>query len=241
MVEARTLRAGLAAITVLALCTAAGAQPPPAHAMLEDPFNRAVRFDVLELHDGDDARWDASVSAGYTFNRVTLRSEGERAGGTTQHAELELLWTHAAARWWDVVAGARADLGHGPSRTWAAFGVQGLAPRRFELEATAFVADGGDTAARIEGERDFLITPRLILEPRIEIDWYGQKDAPRRRGSGLSSVEAGLRLRYELEREVAPYVGLVRERRFGGTADFARSAGLDPDDSSLVAGVRLRF
>lgn len=213
----------------------------PAHEMLEDPFNRSMVFDVLEFGDNDDMRWDANAWLGNSFNRLALRTEGERVDGATERAELQLLWSHAFARWWDVVAGARADFEPGSSRNWAAFGVQGVAPYRFNIAATAFVGDSGDAAARLEGEYDLAITARLILQPQLELNWYGQTDRERGFGSGLSSVEAGLRLRYELRREVAPYVGLVRERRVGGTADFARAAGRDPDDTSLVAGLRLRF
>lgn len=213
----------------------------PAHEMLEDPFNRSVVFDELERGDSDVVRWDASAWLGYSFNRLALRTEGERDDGETERAELQLLWSHAFARWWDVVAGARADFEPGSSRSWAAFGFQGLAPYRFDLAATAFVAASGDTAARFEGEYDLLITPRLIVQPQLELNWYGQTDRERRIGSGWSSVEAGLRVRYELRREVAPYLGLVRERLVGRTADFARAAGRDADDTSLVAGIRLRF
>jgi copper resistance protein B len=240
--------AALAAIAVTA-CVAmcAAAQPAaapvglPAHQMLEDPLNRAVLFDELEAHDTHDLRWDVSMWAGRTFDRLAIRSEGERTGGATERAELQLLWTHAVARWWDVVAGARADFDPGPSRNWAAFGVQGLAPFRFELEATLFVGNGGRTAARFEGEYELPITNRLILQPQLELDWHGQADPERGLGAGLSSVEAGVRLRYEVRREIAPYVGLVRERRFGSTADYARDSGLDTDNSSLVFGIRLRF
>jgi copper resistance protein B len=241
----------LAATAALALSAGlagrAAAQPDerpggmPVHAMLEDPLNRSVLLDQLEFHDSDDFRWDASGWVGHTFNRVTIRTEGERVAGATEHAEAQVLWTHAVARWWEVVAGARADFEPGPTQGWAAFGIQGLAPYRFELEATAFVGQGGDAAARFKSEYELLITTRLILQPRVELNWYGQADPGRGVGAGLSSVEAGLRLRYEFRREVAPYVGLVRERRFGDTADFARSAGLDTDDTSLVAGIRLRF
>jgi copper resistance protein B len=232
------------AMTFAASAIAQSAETPagvPAHEMLEDPFNRSVVFDELELHDGDDLRWDANAWLGYSYNKLAIRTEGERDEGDTERAELQLLWTHAFARWWDVVAGARADFEPGSTQTWAAFGVQGLAPYRFDLEATAFVGENGDTAARFEAEYDLKITRRWILQPQLELNWYGQADRERRLGSGLSSVEAGLRLRYELRREVAPYVGLVRKRLAGGTADLARSAGVDADDSSLVAGVRLRF
>ena len=213
----------------------------PVHEMFEDPFNRSIVFDELELHDGDDLNWDASAWFGYAFNRFAVRTEGERVDEDTERAELQFLWTHSFARWWDFVAGARADFEPGSARNWAAVGVQGLAPYRFDLEATAFVGENGDTAARFEGEYELLITNRLILQPQLELNWYGQSDRARRTGAGLSNVEAGLRLRYEFRREVAPYVGLVRERLVGNTADFARADGLDPDDTSLVAGIRLRF
>jgi copper resistance protein B len=240
-------RSSIAAVVLAASPAACAlAQPAetavglPVHEMLEDPFNRSVVFDELEVH-GDDLSWDASAWFGYTFNRFAVRTEGGRADGDTERAELQLLWTHSFARWWDVVAGARADFEPGSSRSWAAVGVQGLAPYRFDLEATAFVGENGDMAARFEGEYELLITNRLILQPQLELNWYAQSDPERRIGSGLSSVEAGLRLRYELRREVAPYVGLVRERLVGSTADFARAQGRDPDDTSLVAGIRLRF
>jgi copper resistance protein B len=212
--------------------------------MLEDPFNRSLLLDELELRDDDGSRdlaWDATFWAGRTFDKLLVRTEGEKSGGTTERAELELLWSGSVARWWDVVAGARADFQPGPSQSWAAFGVRGLAPYRFELEATAYLGDGGDAAARVEAEYELLITPRLILQPQVELNWYGQADVTGGIGPGLSTGEAALRLRYELRREVAPYVGLVRERKFGDTADRARANGEDADDTRLVAGVRLRF
>lgn len=246
-VEAPLLRAVAVSLVAASLGARALAQPAPspvglpAHEMLEDPFNRSVVLDELELGDGDDLRWNANAWLGYSFNRLALRTQGERVDGHTERAELQVLWSHAFARWWDVVAGARADFEPGSSRNWAAVGVQGLTRYRFNLEATAFVADGGETAARVQGEYDLLVTPRLILQPKLELNWYGQADRERALGSGLSSVEAGLRLRYEIRREVAPYVGLVRERRVGATADLARAAERDADDTSLVAGIRLRF
>jgi copper resistance protein B len=238
----------VATALLLAASALARAQPAaplpvnvPAHEMLEDPFNRAVLFDELELRDGDNLQWDADAWLGYAFNRVTIRTEGERVDGDTERAELQLLWTHTVARWWDVVAGARADFELGPSRKWAVVGIQGLAPYRLRLEATAFVGEGGATAARVEGEYELTITSRWILQPQLELNWYGQSDPQRGVGSGLSSAEAGLRLRYEFRREVAPYVGHVRYRRFGKTADIARVSGLDANDSSCDSGDRLRM
>jgi copper resistance protein B len=216
----------------------------PTHETLEDPLNRAIKIDELEVLDADDAtaqRWDVDLWAGYSLNKLTIRTEGEQSDGVTERAELQLLWTHSVARWWDVVAGVRADFAPGSDKSWAAFGVQGLAPYRFDVEATMFVSDGGDTAARIEADYDLKITQRLIVQPQIELNWYGQSDLARGYGSGLSSGEAALRLRYEIRREVAPYIGLVHERLWGDSADAASAAGRDPDDTSLVAGIRLRF
>jgi copper resistance protein B len=246
-------RAALAVALAVALDAASLAaqesarEPPvgvPAHGTLEDPFNRAVLLDEIEAIDGDDGtalRWDVGMWAGYSLDKLSVRSEGKRAAGDTEEAELQFLWTHAVGRWWDVVTGIRTDFAPGPGRSWAAFGVQGLAPYRFEVAAKIFVADEGDTAARIEAEYEILITPRLILQPQIELDWYGQSDARRAHASGLSSGEFALRLRYEVRREVAPYVGLVRERLWGDSAHLARAAGHDADDTRFVAGLRVRF
>ena len=240
------LGAGGAALALAGVAHAQdpGAEAPDAlaaHAMLEDPLNRSFLFDQLELYEHDELAWDATFWAGYAFNKLAVRTEGEKSSGTTERAELELLWSHSVARWWDVVAGARGDFEPGDTQSWAAFGVQGLAPYRFELEATAYVGDGGRSAARFEGEYELLITQRLILQPQLELNWYGQADDSRGIGSGLSTAEAALRLRYEFRREVAPYVGLVRERKYGATADYARAEGDDADDTRLVAGIRLRF
>jgi copper resistance protein B len=212
-----------------------------AHGMLEDPFNRSLLLDELETRDGGDLAWDATFWAGRAFDRLAVRTAGEKHGGDTRRAELELLWSHAAARWWDLVAGVRADFAPGPTQRAVAFGVQGLAPYRFELEATAYLAEGGEAAAHFASEYDVLITRRLILEPKLELEWYGTTDVARRRGAGLANVEVALRLRYEIRREVAPYVGLERERKHGRTAALARAAGEDDDDTRLVAGVRIWF
>lgn len=211
---------------------------------LEDPFNTFVLIDRLEAAELDASErldWEVRAWAGRSLRRIWLRSEGERVSGDPSHADVELLAGIAIARWWELVAGARHDFEPGPGRTWAAFGAQGVAPYGFELEATAYLGDGGRAAARVDAGHELAITPRLILEPEIELDWYGSADRERGLGRGLARVELALRLRYEIRREIAPYVGVVREKAFGDTADLRRAAGRDPDDTRLVAGVRLWF
>jgi copper resistance protein B len=211
--------------------------------MLENPVNKLVLLDRLEWHDapGDPLTWDLDAWIGRDLAKLWIRSEGERRDDTTERAELEILWGKTFARWWELVAGARYDAQPSPERGWAAFGLRGTTPYRFDIEATTYVGEGGDAALRFEGRYDILVTNRLVLGPLLELDWYAQSDADRGVGAGLSEGELGLRLRYEFRREVAPYVGITRVRSFGRTADFVRAAGDDPDDTRWVAGIRVWF
>jgi copper resistance protein B len=185
--------------------------------------------------------WEGQGWIGNDMDKLRLRSEGERVGGDTEASDVELLYSRAIARWWDVVAGVRHDFDPGSSQSWAALGVIGLAPQKFEVEATAFVGESGRTAARFEIEYELLLTNRLILQPLLELNLFGKDDPQRGIGSGLSTAQAGLRLRYEFTRRFAPYIGLVHERAVGNTADLRRAEGDDVEDTRLVAGVRLWF
>ncbi len=203
-----------------------------------------VLIDQLEwrnAHGGNAAFWDAQAWYGTDANKAWLKTEGEHAGGETRDARVDLLWDRIISRWWSVQAGARQDLGTGPSRTWAALGLEGIAPYWFNVEATFYVGEEGRTAARLRSEYDLLLTQRLVLQPEAEANLYGKSDPRRQIGSGLSDLEVSLRLRYEIRRELAPYVGLVWSRRFGNSASLARSAGEDPSDLQVVAGVRVWF
>ena len=151
------------------------------------------------------------------------------------------MWGRMFSRWWDVVAGVRQDFRPGDPQTWVGVGVQGLAPYWFEVEATGYVGAGGRTLARVEAEYELLLTNRLILQPLAEVEFFGKSDPERGIGAGLSTIEGGLRLRYELRREFAPYVGLSWERRFFGTADFARAAGEEVGGARVAFGLRTWF
>jgi copper resistance protein B len=203
-----------------------------------------VLFDQLDAWNSDEGSglaWEGLGWVGTDLNRLWLRSEGERVDGVTESADVEVLYGRTVARWWDVVAGVRHDFGEGPSRTFAAIGVIGVAPYKYDLEATMYVGESGQTAARLEAQYDTLLTNRLILQWLAEAELYSEDDVPRGIGSGLSTVEAGLRLRYEITREFAPYVGVAWERAYAGTADFRREQGDDIDDTRVVAGLRVWF
>lgn len=211
---------------------------------LEDPLNKLVLLDRLESQNssgGDVLAWNLETWVGRDLGKLWIRSEGEQKSGDTERAELELLYGRALWPWWELVAGARRDFAPADDQSWAAVGVRGLTPYRFNVEATAYVASGGRAALRLETTYELLVTNRLIVEPLLELNWHGQTDAARSVGAGLSDGELGLRLRYEIRREIAPYVGLTRKSSFGETADLVRAAGRDPEDSRLVAGIRVWF
>ena len=197
----------------------------------------ADRLESANTDEGSAVLYDALAWYGSIYNRAWLKADGERDGKETA-TRTELLWGYAVAPFWDTQLGIRYDTGTGPDRPWLAFGIQGIAPYRFNLEATAYVGEEGRSAVRFETEYEWLFTQRLILQPRFETNLYGKSDPERGLGSGLSDIAVGLRLRYEIWREFAPYIGIERVQKFGGTADLARAAGNDAGETLYVAGLR---
>lgn len=212
--------------------------------MEDDPLIAKFLLDKLEYVHGDQTDsmvWDGRFRLGHDLDRLWIRSEGERAHGTTRDADAELLWGHTYAAYWDVVTGVRHDFGTGPSRDWAALGIQGLAPYRFDVEATAYAGPTGRTALRLKTSYDLLLTQRIILTPEIDANLYSKDDLDRGIGAGLSDTSVGLRLRYEIRREFAPYIGAGYVQKYGKTADIARINGDPAHDMQIVAGVRIWF
>ncbi len=199
------------------------------------------RLEYFNGRDGNGVALDAQGWYGTDTNKLWVKVEGERSTGRLQNLRTEALWAHPIGIYWNTQLGIRHDFGVGPDRTWAAFGVQGLAPYFFDIEATFYVGQAGRTAFRFEAEYELLLTQRLILQPRFEVNLYGRDDPQLGIGAGLSDAALGLRLRYEFSRKFAPYVGVEWERKFGKTADFARNAGEPTFDPRLVAGLRLWF
>jgi copper resistance protein B len=198
----------------------------------------------LEQFHGDDANGqaiDAQAWLGSDLSKLWFKLDGERSDGRLGATRSELLWNRAISPYWGMQVGARHDFGEGPGRNWAAFGFQGLSPYWFEVEATAYGGESGRTAFRIEADYELLLTQRLILQPDVELNVYGKDDRARDIGAGLSDLEVGLRLRYEITRKFAPYAGVVWSRKFGRTADFARASDGEVSDTQLVAGLRLWF
>jgi copper resistance protein B len=214
------------------------------HATHGSRVNYFVLFDQLEWQSsagGTGVNVDAKGWVGGDRTRLWFRTQGDGEDGRVGDAEVHILYGRQLSRWWDVVGGVRQDFAPGPARTWAAVGVQGLAPYWFEIELTAYVGEEGRTHVRGEVEYELLITNRLVLQPQFEIGLSGKSDPERGIGAGINETHIGFRLRYEFKRELAPYVGVLWNSKWGETAEFAEAAGEGASGARFVAGVRLWF
>lgn len=207
------------------------------------PFTMGLleNFEERLSSSGNTLAWDGQLWHGTDYHRLWLKSEGSASGGQVRNGDLEVFYDQPVTAFWDFQAGVRYDFEPAPSQGWFALGVEGLAPYFIDVEATAYAGPRGATAARFKASFDVLFTQRLILTPKIETNLYGQSMAAQGIGSGVSDLEAGLRLRYEIYRQFAPYVGVVYTSDFGGTADAARAAGKKTHETRLLAGVRAWF
>ena len=213
---------------------------PPEHAKMAFIGFNLAEYQARKGRDG--FRWDGEAWYGGDISRLTLKSEGEGVFGEgIEETETQLLYSRAVGPYFNAQAGIRQDLGPGPDRTYATVGFEGLAPYWFEVEGALFLSHKGDLHGRLEGYYDQRITQRLDLQPMAEVN-FALQDVPEIGvGSGLSDMELGLRLRYEIVKEFAPYVGVEWARKVGDTARFARAAGDDADSVSWVMGVRASF
>lgn len=203
--------------------------------------------DLLEFRPkgGDsDFLWDTEGWYGGDYNRIWFKSEGEQSATTSDNnIDFQLLYGRFVRRYYDFQVGLRLETRtiHGSNRTRAQMvvGLEGLVPNRYELETALFISQKGDVSGRVTFSRDYLITQRLILQPRIEANAAIQEVERFRTGRGLNNIELGFRLRYEIRREFAPYFGVTFDRSFFGTADFVRQDGGDPSQVRFVVGVRV--
>lgn len=240
------MRPAARSIATAALLTTAMLVGGPGLARAQQPgllwYFEAEQIEVRAGGGDETLNWDAQGWVGGDFNRLWLKTEGEYAiDGSLEQAELQVLYSRLITPFWNLQAGARYDARPEPTRGFAALGLQGLAPYVFEVDAAVFLSHEGELSARLEAEYSLLLTQRLILQPSAELNLAAQEVEELGSGAGLSDVELGLRLRYEIVREFAPYVGVSWERKVGETADLARRSGEDVDTVKFVAGVRFWF
>ena len=210
----------------------------------------SILADQLEFRKNqgtDTFKWDVQGWYGGDYNKLWVKTEGETtlSSNRSGNAEVQVLYSKLIAPFFDLQIGARYDRTFGPgpdmSRSFAVLGIQGLAPYWFELEPALFLSENGDVSGRFVGSYDWLFTQRLIAQGRLESNFALQEVPKFGVGSGINDVGAGLRLRYEVTREFAPYVGVSWSRKFGGSANFARAGGERIENTSLNLGIRWRF
>jgi copper resistance protein B len=244
---------GLLAAAIIAICifssdahaqsssSPTGWQPP----VMDNPIIGHVLFDQLEGRTNgpdNEFRWDSQGWIGTDMNKLWFKSEGFVEHGRMTDGDQEALYDRPIPhlRYFDLQAGVRYDLDSDPGRTWGAIGVEGLAPMFFEFAPTFYFNNRG-VAGRIEGSYDILLTNRLIAQPQFELNFYSRSDPSRGVGSGLSELDTGLRIRYELSRKFAPYIGFAYTGQYGAAAGFARREGGIQNDPRFVFGIRLWY
>ena len=218
------LAPGLAGAAALAM--PADAAAPFGMPDMDDRVYVHALFDELEgLFGGGDPtlRWEGEAWAGTDSGRLWFKSEGQLLNGRVQSGDHELLYARPVSEFFDLQAGVRYDLDSAAGRGWGALGIEGVAPYLFDVSATVYASDGGHFAARMKFSRELLLTQRLVLTPGVELNAYSRADPARDVASGVSEIEAGLRLRYEISRKFAPYAGLVYER---GSRGWRAAAGV---------------
>ena len=244
-------------IWLFVACSARGEETNPSGApadwpepILDSEPNSLVLFDQLEYrkNDGPDGiGWDVLGWYGGDYQRLWIETEGEdlRDGEGGAIERLDVLYGRLIARFWDFQAGLGYQLIYGPDpdidRFFAVVGIQGLAPQWFEVDANLRVSEDGDLSADLEVDYDLLITQRLIIQPQLETAFEFQDVDEFDVATGFTSVGLALRLRYEISRKFAPYVGVAWERLLGDTADLANSRGEDREETAVIAGVRIWF
>jgi len=241
----------LAVISILAFfgCALSNAQMQAPGMERPDMGNQIVAHVLLDQFEGrtngsdNELRWDGEGWIGTDFNKLWVKSEGFSDGTTVSDGDHEVLYDRPIPhiRYFDAQAGVRADLDSGPHRAWAAFGIEGLAPLFFEFAPTFYIRNGGRVAGRVTGSYDLLLTQRWILQPEAELNFYSKDDPARQVGSGFSDLDAGLRLRYEINRKFAPYVGFAYNGKYGNTVSYSRKAGEATYSSQFVFGLRFWY
>lgn len=206
-------------------------------------FFQTDRLEYRSSDSEDAALWDINAWYGGRINRLWIKSEAEYSldHGAFEEARVEALWSRAITPYFDLQGGIAHDFEDGNGRTHAVAALQGLAPYWFEVDVSAYLSNRGELTGSAEAEYELLLTQRLILQPRAELAWSAEDMPSLETGAGLTSIEAGVRLRYEIVRQFAPYVGIEWTRQLGETADYTRAAGGDPESTAIVAGLRIWF
>jgi copper resistance protein B len=211
---------------------------PAAGMGADDPLLFYLKADKLEVRDTDEGSlqvWELDAWLGYDLDKLWIKSSGERHKGEVESNEIDILYSRAISPFWDLQMGLRHEFRPKPAEDSIGIGVMGVAPYLFEIDANVFVNEDGDLNARLDAEYEYLFTQRLVLVPNLELDFNSADDNIRGVVSGLSTMELGLRLHYEIKREFSPYIGINYEKKFGNSVVPKSS------ETQLLAGLSFWF
>ena len=228
---------------ILASSLLLGVLSPAQARMEDDPVELKLMLDKFEVgraNGNNVVAWESGLWVGKDLNKLWIKSDGERVGGKTEGTENRFLYSRAISPFWDVQTGWRHDTAPGQSRDYFTVGLQGLAPYFFETDANISFGENDQVKLNLAFEYEMMLTQKLVLSPEVELNIYSKDDKAMGTGSGLSDMEAGLRLRYEVKREFAPYIGVNWAKKFGNTADLLEE-GEDSSETMFVAGVRIWY
>jgi copper resistance protein B len=209
----------------------------------DDPLLTMVKIDQFEVRDANEGSvvaWEGFVWVGKDLNKLWIKTEGEKTSDETEGAEIQLLYSRAIDNNWDIQLGFKHDAYPDPTRDWLAIGFSGIAPYWFEIDSALFIGEEVNSL-RFQAEYEFMLTQRWVLVPEVELNWFSDDDIEIGIGKGFANIEAGLRLRYEIDRQLAPYIGINYESLLGDTKDLASAANAETDDSQLVLGLGFWF
>jgi len=207
----------------------------------DDPLLTKVMGEI-EIHNGNNSKlWNVDAWLGKDLNKLWIKIEGEMINGKTTESELQLLYSKPISPFWDVQFGVRKDFRPDPSRTWGVVAAKGMAPYLFEVDTSLFIGSSGQIAVRLDVEYEYMLSQKLVLSPEVELNIHSKDDELVGTGKGMSDINAGVRLSYEVTREFAPYIGFNWAKKYGNTANFASNEGENIESSQLVAGIRFWF
>lgn len=228
-------------------------QPDPAGGFPDQQIYYNVRFDKLEVKPQSGRygyEWDAEAWVGTDYDKIFVKTEGFNNGGAGrsafgrtarwESAEFQVLYSRLISYFFDFQIGVRQTI-EPISRTYAVIGIEGLAPGLFELDTQAFISQKGEVSGRLNAFYDLLLTNRLVLQPRFDVNVSAQRVPELSTGRGFTDFELSARLRYEFTREFAPYVGVSWERKVGETAAIAKREVEPRSRVYLLGGLRLLF
>ncbi|MGV6827509.1 MAG: copper resistance protein B [bacterium] len=200
------------------------------------------QFEVREADEGNPLVVEADAWIGKDINKAWFKADIERIDGEYEQLEFQALYSRAISAYWDFQAGWRHDAKPSDEkRDWAVLGFRGLAPYYFDIDASLYLGESGQTSLGLDAEYEVMLTQKWVLVPELQVNLFGKDDPDIGQGSGLSDIELGLRLRYEIRREFAPYIGVNWEKKFGQTADYAREEGEETSDLQFVVGFHAWF